>query len=536
MSDLYGSSPQNIDILSVLVAGTANLVIAFVLFTLFSLIRPKYKRIYEPKTLFSHPDKRLQKVPRGPLSWARICVDVDETLLVKKIGLDAIVFLQFVLVVGKLLGVMTVLSLVLILVNYFAPTIDKVTHWQAIDFNVSISTISIENISRGSGLFYLYSICCYIYSGYAYYLFYSMWINFKRLKEQYYLLEAGNLNSRILAFTSLTEQYKNSSELELYITEKCHTTPVTMLYDRDCSRLLKILNKHSSSVRKVERILTEYLGNPAIQRPTQKINKKLRICTVDAIDYYKVKIDNLETIIYSSRAMGDEQFEKSSCCFVEFQEIKQAHGILKYFNPSTNLMKLTKLLEPNVKLCPPFIDIIWSNIGLAPAVAKARRMGAVLATIAVTIFWFFVIALAQLLSTIITSSRFENVDGFVKAVLVFLQSFASPAIMAFLNILIILVLRQITIQQGVVSKTGVERSTLLKFFVFQTYQIIARLGVEVIKAYLENFVTGKASTDQLDKLLKSVISNCVAVIIQLISNPRFSSHMSLQVLLISEWL
>ena len=518
MSDLYTSAPQNLDLISVIVAGLVNLSIAGVLIVAFSILRPHRKRIYEPKTLFSLPEKRLKRVPGGITSWLNVSLKTNEILLMDKIGLDSIVLIQFLALCVKLFSLMSVFSIMLILVQYYAPSIDKVVERQDVDFKVSLGTISIQNIKRGSNLFYIHSVCCYIYSIYCYYLLLDFWKRFKLLKIEYFKKQSANLNSKILSFTSLTQYYKKNSELEQLIYDKTGQLPKNLVYDRDCSALLLLMKSHSNSIKKLEKLLTIYFEQGQKERPMRKINKKLGVCNgnqVDAIDYYKTKLDNLEVKIYTERALGDEHLEQTSCCFVEFNDIKQAHSIYKSFNNalSTNkIVQATNILQPRVKLCPEFNDLMWSNIGLSPPEIRARKFGATAATFAITFFWFFVIALAQLLGTIISSPRFANVDPVISAILVFLQSIASPAIMAFLNILIIIILRQISIQQGVVTKTGIERSTLLKFFVFQVYQILTRIGVEVIKAYLENFVTGKATNDQFNNLLKSVISNVVAVI------------------------
>jgi hypothetical protein len=270
---------------------------------------------------------------------------------------------------------------------------------------------------------------------------------------------------------------------------------------------------------KLEAVIVKYLADPhnlPPQRPQHKENAFLWVFGghyVDSIDFYKGKLHEVERNIYRERSKSKEEHKPDSSAFVAFSSVEECHhaysNITHHFSRNHLYMTMTPAL-PDAKLCPEFDDIIWENVGNSQLEKKGLKLTAFGLSFVVTFFWFLVIVAAQNLSNIATSFNAPVPDG-LKGIIVFLQSIVSPSIMSALNIVIVIVLRKISLMQGVITGTGVERSTLLKYYIFQIYQALSRIAVELVKAYLTNVFKGTANGDQFNALLNKVIVNFVGV-------------------------
>src|SRR5688572_5871781 len=124
-------------------------------------------------------------------------------------------------------------------------------------------------------------------------------------------------------------------------------------------------------------------------------------------------------------------------------------------------------------MCPPFDDILWENIGIEPAVKRTRKLIATGILVGLTIGWVFINSGLNYLANTI---RFDSIPKQYSGVAVFLKSIVVPVLTAILNILLPIALRYIAILQGVLSHSGVERSALKKFFIFQVYQYLTQIS------------------------------------------------------------
>lgn len=107
---------------------------------------------------------------------------------------------------------------------------------------------------------------------------------------------------------------------------------------------------------------------------------------------------------------------------------------------------------------------------------------------------------------------FDNVSPNYKNVAILIQSLMIPLLTAILNILLPIALRIIARVQGVQTISGVERSSLMKYFVFQVWQYVVQVGSSLISTFIENFVRGNVNGDDIDLLLRNLSANFITVI------------------------
>ena len=362
MSEFHLQESRAINLLSVSVAGIINLAIAGALLTIFSIIRKRKRHLYEPRVLFSSFSKRFDNVGAN---WIGNVWKFDELKEHGKIRLDCIVLIQFLSFCLKLFGFVSIWSALLMVLHYYGPNID---HLEPIGNRESLAKFSIENIKRGSLVFYVHAVLCWVYSLYAYYLLYKCWLRFAIVKQDHFKETSKILIGRTLLFTSLPETFLNSANLGKYVCEKSGIMPTNLVYGLDCPHLCKLIEQHSQSVVNLEKILFRSLKNPKVlplKRPRHRVAKKLWCIdghSVDAISDYKTKIDNLSQQIYTKRSLGAASLQKTCCCFVEFRNAFQCHQAYRYFKS----LLLTTTNSPQVVLCPEFNDILWRKVGESP--------------------------------------------------------------------------------------------------------------------------------------------------------------------------
>ncbi|KAH9265485.1 hypothetical protein BASA83_011080 [Batrachochytrium salamandrivorans] len=123
--------------------------------------------------------------------------------------------------------------------------------------------------------------------------------------------------------------------------------------------------------------------------------------------------------------------------------------------------------------------------------------------VVITIGWTFFQAFLGTLITIESIASYSPaVAGFIsrnQALNVIVKSFVGPGLVALSNILLPMALRVVARTQGVVSVSGVEKSVLYKYFVFQVYNqlIINVVGITGVKGVWNALTNGGGSNKQI---------------------------------------
>ena len=126
---------------------------------------------------------------------------------------------------------------------------------------------------------------------------------------------------------------------------------------------------------------------------------------------------------------------------------------------------------------------------MSAALKRSRSLFALGLQIALTIGWVSLHGLLATLSTYLFPSTGSSASS--SAMIVFLQSIVAPLIGAVLNSLLPTFLLHITKAQGVLTESGVERSSLYKYFVFQLYQFFTFIAAGLVASTWNSVVAGK---------------------------------------------
>ncbi|KAI8892568.1 hypothetical protein BC833DRAFT_611308 [Globomyces pollinis-pini] len=483
-----------------------QLSISSACFVGFSVLRPTNKATYEPKLKYAVERKKPQPLTNTLFGWLKAIFEIEEVETIDKIGLDAVMFLRYVSLGCRFFSYMTLCAIPLTIIHYFAPQIERIgtapiksTNGTLI-INPSLASLSIQNVPRGSNLLYIHSALAYIFSFFAMYLMYCLWTEYIEMRKYYYTDPdfLNGIHNQTVVFTNIPDELKTEGNFKSYLQGlHLEATPKQVLLGRDYLELSELVKRHLLLTEKFEKVLIKYLKDPTNlppKRPTHFEGGLFGVIgflggkKVDSIDFYRNELLKLEREIYKLRAQRDSDFKSDSSCFVGFNSIRDAHIVAKQLTHIFSRSDLYSNLKasPNVRLSPSNDDILWDNIGLAPKVKQTRKLISLALMIAVVIGWFSVqIFISQISDPV--NGWFAGKSFSSSPIVIFVQSVMSPALNALLNTLLPFILRIIARLQGVNSESGIERSATYKFFVFQVYQFLVKIGYTITATFWDKF-------------------------------------------------
>ncbi|KAJ2794336.1 phosphate metabolism protein 7, partial [Coemansia helicoidea] len=92
-----------------------NVVLAAAILIAFCVLRPRFKRVYAPRTYAVEKEKRSQAIGSGVLAWIPAVLRLQEDKIIERVGLDTYMFLRYMRSMFVIFTVLSVLSLVTIL-------------------------------------------------------------------------------------------------------------------------------------------------------------------------------------------------------------------------------------------------------------------------------------------------------------------------------------------------------------------------------------------------------------------------------------
>ncbi|KAJ3228140.1 hypothetical protein HK099_006020, partial [Clydaea vesicula] len=491
---------------------TAGVLIVFSFF-----LRPFNKTIYEPRSLYAAESKKPPPLTRKPLSWFLTIRKTDTLNSVDKIGLDAVMFLRFIKFGIHFFLLATLFGLPLIFFHAFiSPPPETVisSTGQQLDAkpDYSLTILTINNIHFNDvnqdpdfyNFFFVHSTLLWILSFWCYYNLYVVWNNYIELKARWFKSEdfVKAHHNKTLLVTGLPH-YKTTEELENHFeTLFGRKTYKDYFIGRESHKYTKLVEEHLKYTKMLEKSLITFLQSKNGKRPRHKEGGKY----VDTIEFASEKINSLETSIYDLRVYGAKKLKRDCSAFVSFDSISSCHQAAKSLdNPNStngifdkknlnNLMgpnNLKKFVETRVKLCPDYEDIIWSNIGLSKAIINTRRLFTAALFIGLIFGWTFLVGFVTAITQVETFKHIPALYNFIEthqAATIFFSSILGPLLFATLNLLLPIILRYLTMLQGVKSYQGVEKSVLKKYFFFLIYQFFLTTGVTtLIFTYFTSF-------------------------------------------------
>jgi hypothetical protein len=460
---------------------------------LFSFVRPRHTLVYAPKT--KHADEKHAPPPMGKGFWSWIgpTWKASETMLVEKIGLDAVIFLRFTRMLRNLFIALGLVGLLVMI------PVNVADRNKSISTGLSAFAIMTPLYVFGNGI-WAQVVCAWIFDIIACYF---LWRNYRavhRLRRDYFQSPEyqRSLHARTLIVRDIPSKMRTDEGI-LQLTDEVNPLgilPRTTI-GRNVRLLPDLIEEHEENVKKLESILSKYLQNPdklPPNRPTMHVPKKYKgpqtNGRVDAIEYLTTRIRELEEEIKSIRQRVDKR-DAMPYGFASWEQIDQAH-VVAY------AARKKKLHGATIRLAPRPNDLIWDNLALSRGARRTKKIMNMVWISILTLLWMPVNAgIAIFLSNLANlGSVWKGFQGTLdrnKTWWTLVQGIAAPALLSLVYLILPSIFRRLQMRAGDLTKTSREHHVLRNLFVFFT---LNNLIVFSIFSAIWQFVTIVVKSDQ----------------------------------------
>ncbi|KAH7350195.1 DUF221 family protein [Plectosphaerella cucumerina] len=449
-----------------------SLAVTFGLALAFSLLRPYNQAVYAPK--LKHADEKHAPPPidRKIWSWFKPVWSTTEYEFIQHAGMDAAIFMRFILMLRNIFLVISVISLAVLIpvhITHVADYVEDRSNWMPL-----LTPLNVWGDAMWAQVVAAYLVDIVI--------MFFLWWNYRKvlhLRRRYFESEEyqHSLHARTLMLFDLPKDRSSDEGIARIIDEVVPSSSFARTaMARNVKDLPDLIAEHEKTVRKLESCLAKYMKNPAqlpASRPMCKPSKKDQSHDtypkgqkVDAIDYLTQRIKQLEIEIKEVRLSVDKRSTKSYG-FASYSDIAEAHNIA-YACRKKHPAGSTIVLAPRPN------DIIWNNMSLTSKTRKWRRFINNLWIALLTFVWIvpnagIAIFLVRLSNLGKMWPAFQTELGRNPVFWGVVQGIASPAIMSLVFLVLPIIFRRLSMKAGDQTKTGRERHVLGKlysFFVF----------------------------------------------------------------------
>ncbi|KAF9239859.1 hypothetical protein BU15DRAFT_87863 [Melanogaster broomeanus] len=466
----------------------------------FTLLRPYFKQIYEPRTVTSVE----QPFKTGMFTWPIALFKADYRDIQRVNGPDAYLFVRFLRVMIRVfLPIWLISWAVLLPVTSVNNSLPGVTGLDLFTFG------NVEPTQQNR--FAAQIILVWIF---------TFWIYWNIRHEMRHFLTVRQLH-----LVDPTHSRSAQANTVLYLSEQALGQLYSRLpggvkkvwINRDLKQLPGVYDSRLAACGKLESAETSLLataakiraktvkksGNtddndadqaernvslaerlvPRDRRPTHRlpagplpfslpfIGKK-----VDTIEWCRTEIATMTTLLRQARRTVTEEshlpdvnkdakvdaketYPPLSSAFVTFNQQISAHMAYRMLAHHEPYRMSDRFLE----VAPD--DVLWSNLGMNPYEKRVRMVISYAATAALIIFWAIPVSFVGFISNIEVGSRGSATIPAV--VLGIIQGILPPVLLAVLMMLLPIVLRFLARFEGIPTRTGLELSLMTRYFIFQ---------------------------------------------------------------------
>lgn len=452
-------------------------IIGSIIYFAFSMLRPKERRVYEPKTMELAKTNREQvppTVPGGPVQWALFLFRQPRSFLLQYAGVDAYLFSRYV---GMFAGVSLLGCFILL------PILLPVNATGGQDLP-GFDLLAFANVTNNKR-YYAHVFLSWLYFGLVMFVIYKELIFYISLRHsiQTSPLYDGLLSSRTLLLSDISEKYTDEDSIRTFFP-----TAQRIWYARNFKELEKLTEERSKLAGKYEGALNKIIskglklkkklvkkGEALPQEPQGYIKKdpthrlgKIPFIgkKVVTVDYCIDRIDELNKEIGEAQKTP-ETAKLMSSVFIEFPnqlEAQKAYQAVPY----------TKDFKLRALGCAPD-DILWPNLSQKTKERASRTTAANSFLSAMIIFWAIPVAVVGCISNIpfltdkIHFLRFINncpsvILGLITGIL---PTVALAILMSFVPVII----KKAGKMSGMITEQQVELYCQSWYFGFQIVQV-----------------------------------------------------------------
>ncbi|KAI8140824.1 hypothetical protein BJV82DRAFT_621286 [Fennellomyces sp. T-0311] len=488
-------------------------------FITFCFLRTRWIAMYSPRLrMKKHAPTKL---PTSFLGWIWPVIKTPHSVVLEKVGLDAVVMLQFLLMGVKLFG----------LCGFFGTVVLLPVSRMGGDL-LGNSTDPEKPEEDGQELSYYSPSYLWVYLFFTYFFcfatFYFTFLNYRdyvRLRREFLLRVAKTLPSRTVLVTGIPQHLRSDRKLAEYFERLGIGVVESVHVIRHVDRLMDYIKERAMYLRLLENAYTKYWGNPCVDpsydpdrllgeaerdQSLQAIDwatnsgqdegthsngssnttlpsyanhvnsskKRKRPLVrpgfmgligkpIDAIDYYTAKFNEVDAIVQKARKYG--KFVPTSVGFVTFEHSVSACIASQVLIDSTPFRLHAELAaEPR--------NVLWENIAMHGRERTIRKAVIFCILIFLVFFWVFPISYFSAL----TSERsLQNYFPWLldlaskskilhQIVVGFLPTLAVVVFMAILPVIVNI----LSVIEGFQSRSEAEESSFSKHFFFLLFNLL----------------------------------------------------------------
>lgn len=400
-----------------------NLIVAVAFFTAFTILRGRFKRIYQPRTLKNlqtvSEEEKIKEPPKGYFSWLPYLLTKPHSFLLQHCGIDGYFFLRY-------LGVfLSFSSICIVLLFPILLPVNATNGFNLKGFEI-LSYANVKNKNRIYAHVFL-SWCVYGIFLFIMYKELYHYIVFRHALQSTPLYD-GLLSSRTVILTELNSNLAIEGELE-----KIFPNVVKVIFAHDLKELTELCEKRTDNKNKLESALNSVI-NKSVKKQHNKSKEKLDKLynhgskpKDDLETYVPLKKrpkhrtgkwylppmkkyfnrEKVNTIDYSSHQIV-ELNEKIADLQVDWEFNKRLTSVFLEFNDQldaqTCYQSVTDILgrfsfgKKFIGVTPE--DINWSNINLSSRERYLKYIVANLFLAAMIIFWAIPTAVVGVISNV----------------------------------------------------------------------------------------------------------------------------------------
>ncbi|KAJ2850280.1 phosphate metabolism protein 7 [Coemansia brasiliensis] len=428
-----------------------NITVASIIFIIFCILRPRFKRVYAPRTYAVEKERRPEPVGNGLFSWIPAALRAPDIRIIEQSGLDTYMFLRTIRTMFIMFSVISIVSAGSILPVNILGTMRQ----------TGLNSLSMGNVDPKSDWLWVHV------GAFSIVVCWCLWTIIGELRVYTHLrmwwLTHPQTSQKAGASTILLSHVPHnltSDEKRLYELFSVFPGGVRQVFVNRSSKELKdMVKKRDKLVRKLEAKLTKYAVKCLKAKCSNPPSEK------DLLDCVE-EIARCNQFIQSAR-QNVEQMSKRSSALVMFNEQIAAHMAAQSvldFKPFS-MSQVSMSVDPQ--------DVLWFNLEISPWSRRIRGYLSFMVTLALTLLWTVI---AAVLSSLVQIKSLAALEPFKwlqdSPVALGIFSGTVPSlILAVLMAILPSILRLLLVLEGTQRRSLVGLRLLHRYFFFQVWNV-----------------------------------------------------------------
>ncbi|KAJ1823106.1 phosphate metabolism protein 7 [Coemansia sp. RSA 2599] len=450
-----------------------NVVVAAAIIAAFCILRPRFKRVYAPRTYAVAKGKRSPQIGSSLFAWFSKIMEVRDDEIIARVGLDTYMFLRYMRSMFIIFTVLSILSAVTILPVNITGGGDS----------EGINKLTMSNLPLKSPKLWVHLVFFMVFVVWVMYNIFGELSVYTRLRLWWLTnpKHSSKVGASTIMVSTLPDTLLNREDKIRKLFDIFPGGVRQIIVNRDCSELSEMVQTRDKYALKLEKMLTAHSvgcekahkksltkGTPYVEpkRPMMRESKiPFKGPKIDAMEFLSTEIARLNQQI--AEGTSDEtQYKRQSSAFVMFRKQIAAHmsaqTVLDYKPFSMNSVSLD--VNPE--------DIIWSNLNMNPYDRRIRGYISFAITIALVVLWTLLTTAVSALVSVKNLKKLPGLENMPDSGWFGIFTGIVPSIvLAVLIALLPMILRLLLRLEGTPRVSEVNLRLLNRFYFFQVWNV-----------------------------------------------------------------